>query len=164
MKMSEWKRIVKELSREISSINKELSKIRKMDKTEREKLGLKDTGDILFDLQEYEKATSFPMYKDALQSRNNKATELLTKKDYFSKVLLGIKCIALYRAKKLSKEAEKHGFLDNKAYAESLIQQYGYNSQEIIDILNKYLMEDNWSFDFFDMNAKDAEKVGKMMR
>ena len=65
---------------------------------------------------------------------------------------------------KLSKEAERNGFLDNQAYADALIQQKGFNSQDVLDALNKYLYEDNWSFSFFEMDSKDADKVGRMMK
>lgn len=164
MKMSDWKRMVKELTREISSLNKELSKIRKMNKTEKDKLGLSETGDVFTDLKEYEEVTSsFPMYGQALESRRKKEDEIRLKRDYLNKVLLGIKCIALYKAKKLSKESERNGFLDNRAYAEALINAKGFDSQAVIDALNKYLYEENWAFDFFDMNPRDAEKIGRMM-
>ena len=89
--------------------------------------------------------------------------EIRLKRNYLNKVLLGIKCIALYRAKKLSKESERHGFLDNRAYAEALIDAKGVDSQAVIDALNKYLYEENWGFDLFDMNSRDAEKIGRMM-
>ena len=40
----------------------------------------------------------------------------------------------------------------------------GYSIDEVIDILNKYFMEDNFSFDYFGMEEKSADSVGKKFR
>lgn len=165
LKTSDWKRIVREITNEIKSLRKEIDEIKKIDKIEYEKLGINSSMEPYASLEVYEETTrGFPMYNLAAESRMKKLESLRTKKNYFEKLLLGIKCIALYRSKNLSKAAERNGFVDNKSYADALVKNEGYSIDEVIDILNKYFMEDNFSFDHFRMEEKSADSVGKMFR
>jgi hypothetical protein len=142
MKTSDWKRIIRETTREIASLDKEISKIKTMDKREWDKLGIKGSVNPYDSLSAFEEvSSSFPMYNMAADSRRNKLDELRERRNYLERLLLGIKCAALYNSKKINKGALEHGFVDNKAYADALIKNQGCSLNDVINPLNNYFSQ-----------------------
>ena len=163
MKTSEWKNLVKNISKELEQLIKEEKEIKKINAREYEKLGIKKSSNPFDENDEYEKMKeSFPMYTDALRQRRERLAQIEQRKRELNNQMIAIKCVALTKTKKLDKRAERNGFLDNKAYAESLLRQHGVSYDDAINYLNSYFKKDNFAFEHFEMSEKEASFVGRV--
>ena len=161
MKTSDWKNLVKNITQELKQLSKEEKEIKKINIREYEKLGVKKSGDMFADSEEYEKLKN-PMYTDALKQRRERLAQIEQRKKELNTQMMAVKCTALTKAKKLDKGAEREGFLDNEAYAESLLRQHGISYEDAINFLNSYFMEENFAFDHFEMSEQEASYIGRI--
>ena len=165
MKTSDWMIMIKNITLELDQLRKEEKQILKMNSKYRSSLGIDDGMDAFEWSEEYDEVQkSFPMNYAASQQRNSRLTEIQQRRDILQKQFFAIKCVALSKATKLSKGAKAAGFLDNKAYLETLIAQSNYTYDELIVFLNQYFQEDNFSFDHFVMSSSEADRITRKGR
>ena len=163
MKTSDWKNLVKNITQELKQLSKEEKEIKKINAREYEKLGVKKSDDMFAESEEYGKLKSeFPMYTDALKQRRERLAQIEQRKKELNTQMMAVKCTALTKAKKLDKRAERDGFLDNEAYAESLLRQHGISYEDAINFLNSYFMEENFTFDHFEMSEQETSYIGRI--
>ena len=169
-KNSDWKYLVRNITEEMKKLNQEEKQIKKMNKREYEKLGITPKDNPLEELEEYEEViSSFPMYTDALNSRKSRLRQIQKRKKELEKQLLSIKCVALFKSKKLNKKAEQKGFIDNRTYAESLLKQHGVSYDEAIEFLEDYFRDENFDkkeyfgFGEFEMDQSEARFINRRL-
>lgn len=160
MKTNEWLNMIKRIIIELNSLEKMKKDIMKMNKKYSNSMGIDESLDIFDQIEEREKIESFDVIGYAASNhRNIKLEEIRQRETFLRNQLLAIKCVALSKATKLSKEAKKNGFLNNKAYYEALVSASGFTEDQLVSMLvnDDYV----WSFDMVDMSARTGDIISR---